>query len=309
MQHCLLTGGTGFLGRYFDSALRTAGFRVVRLVRSSGGPDMIVGDLLDPRIRLPRIQNQIVVHAAGLAHHIPRTLDEQDLFFQVNRDGARNLLTALEATGHLPEAIVFVSTVAVYGVAKGSLISEDAPRQASDAYGASKREAEDLLQAWSAKHSVRLGIMRLPLVVGPGAPGNWRRMVQGIAKQRYWGIGSGIARRSMVCVEDVARVLSRLAQKGGTFHLTDGYHPSLAELEREISKSLRKRCPRRIPISLGRLGALTGDALQRMGMPVPFNSATLSKLTNTLTFSDEKARLELNWSPSIVLDRIGDLVA
>jgi nucleoside-diphosphate-sugar epimerase len=134
-------------------------------------------------------------------------------------------------------------------------------------------------------------------------------MVRGIARDRYWGIGDGKARRSMVCADDVARVVPVLAENGGVFHLTDGYHPSVAELEYGISAAMAKRRPRRLPIAIGRLAAATGDVMQQMGMRVPFNSATLSKLTSTLTFSDEKARLQLKWSPSSVLDRMGELLA
>src|SRR5690606_7779589 len=144
--------------------------------------------------------------------------------------GTEHLLAALERQARLPEAFVLVSTVAVYGREAGEGLTEATPREAEDPYGLSKRQAEDAVQAWGARHGVRVGIVRLPLVAGTGAPGNLGAMVQAIRRGRYLGIGDGSARRSVVLAADVARVLPAVAERGGTYNLTDGRHPSFAEI-------------------------------------------------------------------------------
>jgi nucleoside-diphosphate-sugar epimerase len=249
-----------------------------------------------------------VVHVAGLAHRTAQNKADADLFYEVNRDGLRHLLCALERSGKLPECFTLISSVAVYGVTEGVLLSETTPRSATDPYGASKREAEDLLNGWAARHGVRVSILRLPLVIGKNAPGNWRRLVKSITANRYCGVGSGSARRSVVLAQDIGPVLPRLARQGGVYHLTDGYHPSLAELEREIAAALLKYRPFRVPLPVARLGARLGDTLNALGMHVPFDSLTLSKVTSTLTFSDHKARADLDWKPSFALEHIGEFL-
>jgi hypothetical protein len=44
------------------------------------------------------------------------------------------------------------------------------------------------------------------------------------------------------------------------------------------------------------------------GLNVPLNLRSLTKMTSTLTFSDERARKELGWNPSRVLDHAAELV-
>ena len=56
----------------------------------------------------------VVLHACGKAHVVPKTEAEKQAFFDVNYQGTVNLCSALEKVG-VPKALVFISTVAVYG--------------------------------------------------------------------------------------------------------------------------------------------------------------------------------------------------
>ncbi|HXY39937.1 MAG TPA: hypothetical protein VEQ10_09715, partial [Vicinamibacteria bacterium] len=82
------------------------------------------------------------------------------------------------------------------------------------------------------------------------------------------------------------------------------------ELERRLAAALGRRPPLRMPLPLAWLAALAGDAVETVtGQRAPFNRRALSKMTSSLTFSDERARQQLAWAPGQVLDRIGELVA
>jgi nucleoside-diphosphate-sugar epimerase len=250
-----------------------------------------------------------VYHAAGLAHLEPRTDEERERFTRVNVEGTRALLKGLERCRELPASFLMVSTVAVYGAEKGELLDERTERRALDPYGLSKRQAEDLVQEWGERRGVRTAVVRLPLVVGPGAPGNLRRMAAALAAGRYLGMGKGVARRSMVRVEDVAAILPKAAETGGVFHLTDRFHPSVGELETALASALGRRPPWRLPMPLAHAAAAIGDVLETvMRAKMPFNRRILSKMTSTLTFSDEKARQELGWRPARVLDSVDELL-
>lgn len=71
-------------------------------------------------------QYDIVLHAAGKAHSVPQTDEEKNAFFDVNLQGTKNLCSALEKVG-VPRALIFISTVAVYGCDFGENITEEHP--------------------------------------------------------------------------------------------------------------------------------------------------------------------------------------
>lgn len=305
-----MTGGAGFLGRFVVRSLEGRGQEVTVLSRSPvDGRRTLLADLTRGGIDLPPEGFRRVYHAAGLAHVEPRTHEERQRFAAVNVEGTRRLLTGLEQCRRLPEAFLLVSTVAVYGLAEGVLLDETAPRAANDAYGLSKRQAEDLVQDWGARQGVRTSVVRLPLVAGRGAPGNLGKMVAAIAAGRYLGVGEGAARRSMVRAVDVAAALPRVAEAGGVFHLTDGQHPSFAELEAALAAALGRRPPWHLPLPFARGAAAAGEALGTLtGRRMPFDGRALVKMTSTLTFSDEKARRALGWAPTSVLNSVRELL-
>ena len=309
-KRVLVTGGTGFLGQHLIRHLEVEGADVLALCRHPvEGVRSIAADLSSPELDFGADEFSVVYHLAGLAHRVPRTPEEENAFFRVNVEGTRNLLRALERTERLPESVALVSSIAVYGQEEGALLDEGTPRRAKDPYGASKREAEDVLLEWSTRCGVRAAIIRPPLIVGRNAPGNFGMMVAALRSGRYLGIGAGAARRSMVLAEDVARILPAAALAGGIFNLTDGYNPSFAELESAICATLRRPAPRRVPFVLAKLLASAGDFGQKLtGRNLPFSSRTLMKMTSTLTLSDRRGREALGWNPTPVLNRIPELV-
>ena len=69
----------------------------------------------------------------------------------------------------------------------------------------------------------------------------------------------------MVAADDVAAILPRVAECGGTYHLTDGHHPTFAEVESAMARSLGVRVPPRIPLPVARAGARVLLALKYVG--------------------------------------------
>lgn len=98
--------------------------------------------------------------------------------------------------------------------------------------------------------------------------------------------------------DDVAKIIVQACKIGGTYNLTDGYHPSFKELSMVISNQLGTKPPLSIPYIIVKFFALIGDFL---GNIIPINSSKLNKLTSSLTFNDNKARELLKWRPSPVL--------
>lgn len=295
MVKILFTGASGFLGNNVRPLLEEN--YVVTTVGLTDIDDYKVNIAKE----IPEFTDvyDIVLHAAGKAHMIPKTAEDRKLFFDVNYQGTVNLCSALEKSG-LPKALIFISTVAVYGLNYGLDITEEYPLNGNTPYANSKIMAEKYLTKWCTEHNVILGIIRPSLIAGPNAPGNLGAMVNGIKTGKYLSIAGGRAKKSVLMVQDIANLIPLLAEKGGIYNVCDSNQPSFRQLEWIICRQLgKKRLPVSIPFGIARLMALVGDCF---GKWAPFNSLKLKKITTSLTFSNEKARKELYWEPLDVLE-------
>lgn len=294
MQKLLFTGGTGFLGKNVmpllqkDYEVTTCGITP---------EDMIQANLVVSAPELPQ-QYDIVLHAAGKAHVVPKTEEEKKLFFDINYQGTVNLCKALERVG-VPKALVFISTVAVYGCDYGEMITEEHPLNGETPYAKSKIMAEEYLGKWCSEHGVVLGILRPSLLAGKNAPGNLGAMVNGVRKGFYMNIAGGKVTKSVLMADDIARLLPLVAEKGGTYNVCDTRQPSFGELSVSVARQLGKHKPISIPYWLAWCMAMVGNLL---GSKAPINSYKLDKMTQNLTFNNEKARIELGWNPLDVLE-------
>nr|WP_320947888.1 NAD-dependent epimerase/dehydratase family protein [Bacteroides intestinalis] len=290
----LFTGASGFLGNNVRPLLeRVYEITTVGLLSQDDYTVNIAREVPELHERY-----DVVLHAAGKAHSIPNTEEEKQAFSDVNLQGTKNLCSALEKVG-IPGAFIFISTVAVYGCDYGENITEEHPLNGTTPYAMSKRLAEEYLQKWCYEHNVILGIIRPSLLAGPNPPGNLGAMISGIRSGRYLSIAGGQARKSILMVQDIAKLVPLLAKRGGIYNVCDSYQPTFRELEALICKQMKKSLPLSIPYWLAKGMALIGDSL---GKKAPINSLKLDKIAKSLTFSNEKAIRELGWKPMSVMD-------
>lgn len=292
----ILTGSNGFLGKEVFKFVSQQSNIIVKTCGRNKLCDYII-DFATDEIRLNN-HSDLVIHCAGKAHSIPKSAMDVQEFYNVNVQGTINLLQGLSDSS-LPKQFVFISSVSVYGLNASTSVNENTPLLAQDPYGKSKIEAEQIVQDWCEKNNVICTILRLPLVVGANPPGNLGAMLKGIKKGYYFNIAGGNAKKSMVLASDVAKFILQAAEVGGTYNLTDGYHPNFAELSNYIAAQLGKSKPLNMPLwaakSLAKLGDLVGDKF-------PLNSNKLAKITAPLTFDDSKARASFGWNPTPVLE-------
>lgn len=294
MEKLLFTGASGFLGNNVLPLLK----------KQYDVKTMGLEDVCDYQVNMarnvPELKEQfdVVLHAAGKAHTVPLTEAEKKVFYDVNLIGTIHLCDALEKAG-IPKALIFISTVAVYGCEFGELITEEHPLEGNTPYADSKKQAEEYLTNWCAGHGVKLGIIRPSLLAGPNPPGNLGAMIQGIKNHRYLSVGGGKARKSVLMVQDIAYLIPLLAEKGGVYNVCDDEQPTFRELEIVISEQLGMKTPLSIPYWFAKCLAFAGDLL---GKKAPINSLKLNKITKSLTFSNEKAKRGLLWEPTPVIE-------
>ena len=273
MEKLLFTGGTGFLGKNVRPILDKM-YEVTTCGITSD--DTIKVNLAK---EIPELEQHydVVLHACGKAHVVPKTEVEKQAFFDVNYTGTVHLCNALEKVG-APNALVFISTVAVYGCEFGELITEEHLLKGDTPYAKSKIQAEKYLTEWCKKYNVA--------------------MVDGVKRGFYMNIAGGKAVKSILMAEDIARIMPALIKKGGVYNVCDTFQPTFGQISESVANQLGKSKPISIPIWMAKCMALVGDLL---GEKAPINSYKLEKMTRSLTFSNEKARKELDWEPLDVL--------
>jgi UDP-glucose 4-epimerase len=159
-MNVLLTGGAGYIGTHTAVALSEAGYRVVvydnfsnsgrdalkRLEQVLGAPVTTVeGDVRDTALLRRTLTDQhinAVIHFAGFKA-VGESVAKPVEYYANNVQGAISLLQAMQAV-HC-HTLVFSSSSTVYGDPKYLPIDEAHPKSATNPYGRSKLQIEEML--------------------------------------------------------------------------------------------------------------------------------------------------------------------
>jgi nucleoside-diphosphate-sugar epimerase len=302
-----VTGADGFIGSTLCAALEEQHFPVARIVRRPDGlgRDRRVADLQSVHDFAGLLRDaNVIVHLAGRAHVLRETQADPDAAFRrLNVDVTVRLAEAAAAAG--VRRFVFVSSIGVNGnQTQGSPFTESNEPAPVEPYARSKLEAERALMEFCSRHDLEWVIVRPPLVYGPGAKGNFQRLVQLAASGVPLPLGSIRNRRSLIGVENLADLLilcaTHPAAAGQTFLAAEPEVHSTAELISSLASALGR--PNRVfgfPVGVLRACAAT------LGRRAEFE-----KLCGSLEISPHKAQQRLGWRPRVTFaDQIARSVA
>ncbi|MFM0725258.1 GDP-mannose 4,6-dehydratase [Paraburkholderia strydomiana] len=147
----LVTGASGFTGRYLVEKLLGRGHTVIETTASRDEPETPTRlrlDITSPeacRRVIETARPDYIVHLAAISfvgHSDP--LD----FYRVNVLGTLNLLEACDAVGHTPRKVLIASSANVYGNVTGDAIDESFPLTPVNHYAASKAAMEAMVRTW-----------------------------------------------------------------------------------------------------------------------------------------------------------------
>ncbi|CAM8627935.1 GalE UDP-glucose 4-epimerase [Paracoccaceae bacterium] len=179
MQTVLVTGGAGYIGAHACKALAQAGFQPVAFDNLSTGwaeavkfGPLVQGDLMnraDLDAAFARHRPVAVMHFAALSL-VGDSMTDPGRYWRGNIGSALNLIEAALDAGCLN--FVFSSTCATYGDQDGVLLDEHSVQRPINAYGASKRAIEDMLNNFSASHGLNRVIFRYFNVAGADPEGD-----------------------------------------------------------------------------------------------------------------------------------------
>ena len=310
MKKVLVTGATGFLGKYVVKELVEHGYQVRAFGRNSkvgrslenSSVSFFQGDLTKAEDVLEAFKEMdMVVHAGALS----TVWGPWEDFYQANVLGTKYVLEACRQTGI--QRLVYVSSPSIYAAPKDQLAikESDAPEENNlNNYIRSKLASEKLFKDYPDVPSI---ILRPRGLFGVGDTSILPRVISVGREIGIPLIGDGRQLMDMTCVENVALAI-RLAietpeAKGEVYNITNGEPRAFRDLLEESLTGLGYPIKyRKIPASL-----LSGIAssiefiyktLNLKGEP-PLTRYSYYLLRYSQTLDISKAERELGYRPKI----------
>lgn len=296
----LITGVNGFIGSALRKRLVNSGCNVVGTSRNSGKDDSA--------IRVPEInettawgmmlQNiDVVIHLAARAHIInEESLDPFSLFERTNHYGTKRL--AEECVKYGVKRFIYISSIGVNGSSTHENgFSEDSKPLPDEPYAISKFNAEKSLNSIADASSLEVVIIRPPLVYGPGAKGNFLRLLKLVKNGIPIPIGNIRNKRSMIGLTNLVDIISMLATtdliKRRVYLVSDEPDLSTCDFVRKIAAHMHKK-----PMIYS-----FPQFIIKFFVLLAGKQREYVKLTSSLVINSTALRDEFNWTPVSTLDQ------
>jgi GDP-4-dehydro-6-deoxy-D-mannose reductase len=293
-MRALVTGASGFVGRYLVEALRRDGSDVV----ACGGPHdsaeyhrIDLAALPSLRSALDAARPDVVFHLAAQTF-VPASLQSPLDVYETNAIGSARLAQAVReyASGASAPRIVFASSAEVYGAREPAEypLREALALRPVTPYGASKAAAEAMLLAYARSFSLDVVIGRFFNTIGPGQ--SERFVVASLAAQlaaiaaggpRELHVGNLQAARDFIDVRDAVDAylaLARHGENGEAYNVGSGAAVSIRDILRELINIAR------VPVEVRE------DAARMRAAEIPLSVGDPAKL-----------REKTGWKPRIPL--------
>lgn len=303
-RQALITGASGFVGRYLCDEMLRQGWHVRGAVRSlvqlADGVEVVtVGDI-DGDTDWMRVLDgmDVVIHLAARVHVMKETAaDPLHEFLKVNLHGTANLAHHAVRAG--VKRLVYVSSIGVNGnrTDGAHAFSENDAPHPHNAYAFSKWQAEQALQEIGQKTGLEVVIVRPPLVYGPTEKGNFPQLLAAIAKGFPLPLKGAKNIRSLLFVGNLVSALivcaTHPAAARQAFLVCDGEDVSTAMLVEKIAQAMG--CNSRSFYFPPKLLRVVAAMLGR--------SEQVDRLFGSLRVCDDKIRSELGYVPPYSLDQ------
>src|SRR4051812_44747964 len=300
----LVTGATGFLGASLVRRLLAGGSEVRVLVRSPSkaepladqGAEVVIGDITDPSATAAAADGVTVVY------HLAGRLFRPDVpaaeYYATHVVGTRLLLDCCR--GSTVERFVHCSTTGVLGVTGSGPADESAPYRPTNAYEATKAEAEQAVRDRACAGFPAV-IARPGLVYGPGDL-HLLPFFRTVLRRQFRPIGRRPVWLHPIYIDDMTEALLRCGERaeamGECFHLAGQEPISLQGLADAIATAGGTSLPRgHIPLSAAQAVAAVGDWLPpKLKQSAPLTRSRLDFLTHSRVYDVTKAQRVLGFA-------------
>ncbi|HDX9579055.1 NAD-dependent epimerase/dehydratase family protein [Bacillus cytotoxicus] len=196
-------------------------------------------------------QYDVLFHVAAIVHKKEQP-EMESLYYKINRNLTVELANKAKRSGI--KQFIFMSTVAVYGqigeIGKEVVIDENTPCLPTTFYGKSKLEAEIELDKLRDEN-FKIAILRVPMVYGPGCPGNYEHLKRLTIKLPVFPSVSN--KRSMIFINNLSEFVRLLIdnQDQGLFFPQNKEYVNTSELVKLIAKEKSKKIYLSKTLSIG----------------------------------------------------------
>jgi nucleoside-diphosphate-sugar epimerase len=235
-KRALITGLSGFTGRYVEQELRAAGYEVFGTITpghtpAAGQYAVDLNDRAGLAAMVQAVRPDVVAHLAAIAFVGHGDVEQ---VYRVNVAGTRNLLEALAGLEQKPSAVLLASSANIYGNTDVGVINEDVPAAPANDYAVSKLAMEYMAGLWRDKLPLIVvrpfnytGVGQHENFLLPKIVSHFRRKATDIelGNLHVWRDFSDVR----TVAESYRRLLAAPAAVGGVFNICSGHACSLGE--------------------------------------------------------------------------------
>ena len=292
----LVTGGSGYFGCLLVSRLLEAGHRVRVFDRNDAEDrpavvEFLRGDVRDADAVAEAVRGvQVVHHNVAL---VPLAKDKQ-AFWEVNRDGTRNLLQASHDAG--VRKVVNTSSSAIFGVPERNPVTEEMAPSPQEDYGRAKLAGEQLCRDF-AERGLDVTSIRPRTIMGHGRLGIMQILFEWVRLGRNVPVlGGGHNVYQFVHADDLADACLRAAARPGPriYNVGAEHYGSMREtlegLVRHAGTGSRVRSVPMLPAVWG-MQLTSALGLSPLG---PYHALMYGR---SMYFDVARAKAELGWTP------------
>lgn len=289
----LLTGGSGFIGSHFHTAIPNHDIVNLDLERPNFPfkSVFVQGDIrIEKDVRKAVADRGItsIISLAAKHHDFGIGHDE---YFDTNEDGTRIICKV--ATDNNINEIIFYSSVAVYGI-REEISTESLETKPDSPYGESKLAGEKVLIEWAKEKPERkVLIIRPTLVFGKNNMANMRNLIKQIDSGLYFHLGKADNVKSIAYVENLVQATlflkERMKPGVSIYNYADEPQLTTRAISNVIAETLNKKIRLSVPKTLGVMMGLPFDIIIKLtGKNLPISSARIKKLGTATHHSAKK---------------------
>ncbi|BDH45242.1 N-acetyl-alpha-D-glucosaminyl-diphospho-ditrans, octacis-undecaprenol 4-epimerase [Salmonella enterica subsp. enterica serovar Choleraesuis] len=292
-EKVIFIGASGFVGtRLIETSKEEFDIKNLDKNQSHFYPEMtVIGDIREQQSVDDALAGQKTVVLLAAEHR--DDVSPVSLYFDVNVEGTRKVLSAMEKNG--VNNIIFTSSVAVYGLNKTNP-NEQHPHDPFNHYGKSKWQAEEVLREWynRSPETRSLTIIRPTVIFGERNRGNVYNLLRQIASGKFAMVGKGTNYKSMAyignIVEFIKYKLKNVHSGYEVYNYVDKPDMNMNQLVHQVEESLDKKIPStHIPYPVGMLGGYCFDIISKItGKKFAISSVRVKKFCATTQFDATK---------------------
>ncbi|MDB2648018.1 NAD-dependent epimerase/dehydratase family protein [Flavobacteriaceae bacterium] len=274
MKSIFLTGFSGFVGKNLISKFNGK-YKILRFRRNS----------------IININQDIVIHLAGIAHDTSNKLDSK-IYYKTNTDLTIQVFDNFLKSN--ASDFIFLSSVKAVRDSYNKELGEKTIEIPKTDYGKSKLKAEQYILSKKIPKNKRVFILRPCMIYGPGNKGNLNLLYNIVSRGIPWPLGNYNNKRSFCSVNNLIFVIDQLITSrqifSGVYNISDTTALSTNKIIELIYKSKNRKplilkIPKKIISILARIGDFTY---------LPLNTERLNKLTSSYVVCNKKILKAIN---------------